>query len=220
MKRHLGDNPLSIFVSYSIKDKELAGNLKKCFEEYFGLKVFLAHEDISPSAEWDPAIVGALKNTDLVTLLVSKNSECSPFVNQEIGMALAWKKKIIPVKVDKTINPPGFINKIQACNCGFRGSGEIDILETCTTIFFIFATHDEFSYEKYQKRAVDSVISALSESKSFSTSITASNTLKKLNERNILTKKQLDKIKEIAHNNDQVYNSFIALPLIEAIIKN
>jgi hypothetical protein len=40
-----------IFVSYSKKDRKLAGEIKKCLEEY-KLDVFLAHEDITASAEW------------------------------------------------------------------------------------------------------------------------------------------------------------------------
>jgi hypothetical protein len=215
MLNHQDNKCLSIFVSYSIKDKLLAGKLKECFEEYFGLKVFLAHADILPSSEWNPAIIDSLKTSDFVVMLVSKNSENSAFVNQEMGMALAWHKKIIPLKIDRITNPFGFINKIQACNCTLRNTKEIDTLETCSTIFFIFTKSQEY----YQK-AINSVIFALSQSNCFDTSIIVSKTLKELYENNQFIKKQIDQIKKILQTNDQIYKSFVARPLIEKILKD
>jgi hypothetical protein len=210
---------LSVFVSYSVKDKELAGHIKKCLEEYFGLQIFLAHNDISPATEWEPEIVEKLRTTDLFVILLSKNSLNSVFVNQEIGMALAWKKKIIPVSLDNTTNPFGFINKIQACKTELNSSGEIDITETCLTIFFIFATHKNFSYARFQKRSVDCVVSALSTSASYPTSIAIAKILEKLSLQRVFTKKQISEIKKISKTNDQVYGSFIAAPLVEGTIK-
>lgn len=42
---------LKVFISYSHKDRRLAKHIKNCLVSY-GVDVFLAHDDIEPSAEW------------------------------------------------------------------------------------------------------------------------------------------------------------------------
>ena len=65
-----------VFVSYATANKILAGNLKVALEE-FGLEVFLAHEDINPSAEWPGAILQNLKSTDIFMPLITENFKTS-----------------------------------------------------------------------------------------------------------------------------------------------
>ena len=65
---------LSVFLSYSIKDKVLAGKYKKHLETYYGFKVFVSHDDLVPSEEWNPDIIKEISASDIFLLLVSKNS--------------------------------------------------------------------------------------------------------------------------------------------------
>lgn len=101
---------LKVFISYSSDDKFIGGLFKQCFENYAGFSVFLAHEDIFPALEWELKIIKNLKETDVVIPLITDNYRNSEFTDQELGMALALSKIIIPIKLSN-INPYGFIKK-------------------------------------------------------------------------------------------------------------
>lgn len=85
-------------------------------KRYLGFKTFLAHDDLSISDDWPPKILEKLKETDFVIPLLSNNFLCSGFANQEVGIALAKNKKIIPVSIDGR-DPTGFIYHIHAHKC-------------------------------------------------------------------------------------------------------
>src|SRR5438093_55391 len=96
---------VKIFICYCDQDKKIAGSLKIVLEYTLGFEVFVAHDDIEASEIWEKKIKKQLKDTDYVIPLISSNFLNSAFANQEAGMAFAWGKKIIPIKLD-TVNPP------------------------------------------------------------------------------------------------------------------
>jgi hypothetical protein len=102
---------MKIFLSYSHLDKNLAGKIKKCLRQY-GVKVFLAHDDIEPSEEWADRILEELNNCDIFMPILTKQFNESKWTDQETGCALILKKLIIPLKVD--VDPHGFISRYQA----------------------------------------------------------------------------------------------------------
>ncbi|MCJ7458380.1 MAG: toll/interleukin-1 receptor domain-containing protein [candidate division Zixibacteria bacterium] len=102
---------LRVFVSYSTRDKKIAGAIKQCLEQY-GMDVFLAHEDITPSAKWQEEIIRELRQSDVFLPLLTKNFQGSEWTDQETGIAFGDEKFIIPLKVD--IDPYGFISRFQA----------------------------------------------------------------------------------------------------------
>lgn len=102
---------IRIFLSYPSEDGAIAANIKYGLE-CFGMEVFLAHEDISPSKEWQNEIERTLRSCDVFLPLLTENYEFSPWTDQEAGMAFALGKIIIPLKVK--INPYGFIARYQA----------------------------------------------------------------------------------------------------------
>ncbi len=104
------EKPVKIFLSYSTKDKKSIGEYKK-FLEFYGLDVFLAHQDIVPSVEWQETIFTSLKNCDVFVPIVSKNFKESDWTDQESGIALALDKRILPVKFPR--NPYGFLSRFQ-----------------------------------------------------------------------------------------------------------
>src|SRR3989344_2611626 len=97
---------IRVFISYSTKDKHLAGNIKMGLER-FGADVFLAHEDINPSSEWQDIILENLDSTDIFMPIITKNFPDSYWTDQESGIALAKGKLIVPISVDSN-NPYGF----------------------------------------------------------------------------------------------------------------
>lgn len=101
-----------VFISYSVKDKELAGKVKDGLE-IFGMDVFLAHEDLKPSVEWEKAILDSLERADIFIPLITAHYKESDWTDQECGIAFAKNKLIVPIAVQGTL-PYGFLSGIQA----------------------------------------------------------------------------------------------------------
>ena len=116
---------MRIFFSYTTVNKKIVGKLKNQLEE-IGFEVFLAHEDIDPCVEWQDEIIKNLQRCDIFIPLLTNDFMQSQWTNQEIGIAIANDKFIIPLQV--AIIPPGFLGKIQSLriNPNESGSGHAD----------------------------------------------------------------------------------------------
>ena len=86
----------SVFVSYSTKDISHARKIKLLLERASS-EVFLSEYSLSPGSQLDQAIMQAIEGCDLFLLLWSSNARFSEWVPQEIGVAKAHKKPVIPV---------------------------------------------------------------------------------------------------------------------------
>jgi hypothetical protein len=104
-------NSYQVFVSHSHKDRELAGDVKSELGRY-GLNAFVAHDDISPTLEWQSEILKRLKECDVFLAILTKEFELSEWTDQETGIAIAFNKMLVPINVDAT--PYGFLAKYQA----------------------------------------------------------------------------------------------------------
>lgn len=104
-----------VFVSYSSKDKVIAGKLKEYIEKY-DFDVFLAHEDIDQSKKWHPEIESELEKMDIFIPLYNQNFEESDWCYQECGAAILKTDFIFPISLDGIHNGKGFISKHQAIN--------------------------------------------------------------------------------------------------------
>lgn len=103
-----------VFVSYSVKDREIAEFLCKHLTEE-GLDVFRAPLSINPGERWDEKILNKLKTSPWILFLASRAACASPIVQQEVGVALGTEKKLVPVVWD--MNPselPGLVKNVQA----------------------------------------------------------------------------------------------------------
>lgn len=93
-----------IFISYSRIDSELVlrvvGELKR-----LGFQVWVDQFDIEPGKNWDTAIELALDRALYVLLFMSKNSVISPNVRDELDLALATNKIVVPIKLDDSELP-------------------------------------------------------------------------------------------------------------------
>ncbi len=61
---------IAAFLSYSSRDKKLAGLIKKELD-FFGFDTFLAHDDLVPSVEWQRTIVCRLKGCQVFLPLLT-----------------------------------------------------------------------------------------------------------------------------------------------------
>lgn len=125
---------IRVFVSYSKKDKKLAGEVKYYLEKY-GLRVFLAHEDIKPPAEWEKEIIHNLKGCDIFLPIITNNFKQSDWTDQETGIAFALDKFTIPLQVNTT--PYGFIGKYQSLKINTD-----DMKSSCAEIIKIIEEKD------------------------------------------------------------------------------
>ena len=105
-----------VFISFAKEDEKLAQFLYNHFVSE-GLTVFKAPVSIPPGEKWTPQIFKNLKDSRMVLFLASKAACISPYVQQELGVALGMEKKVIPVVWD--MDPaelPGWTNQLQALN--------------------------------------------------------------------------------------------------------
>lgn len=106
-----GMQSLRLFFSYSTENKHIVGDLKQHLE-LRGFEVFLAHEDIEPCIEWQDDIIKNLLRSDIFIPLFTDEFKNSDWTDQEIGIAIASDKFVIPLQT--TIAPYGFIGRIQS----------------------------------------------------------------------------------------------------------
>lgn len=152
---------LDVFLSYSNIDRRIAGLLKQYLETYSGFNAFLAHSDINVSNNWRIKIIDSLNTTDVFIPLLTSSSKHSVFVNQEIGIAYALKKIILPIKIDT--NPFGFIESLQALLCSTFSFQTL--IQICSKISVILIKDPALS--KVQNTSFESLLFALNSSSCF-----------------------------------------------------
>ena len=193
---------VSAFISYSSKEKIIGGQFKSYLENYCGYETFIAHDDILGSTIWEDEIIQAIKDAEIFIPLISKEFKESPFTDQETGIAVFIKKKIIPIKLD-VINPYGFISKYQALQYKKYPSHyslHDNIKEIVLTIAQI-----GFSYKLHHQKIINSLIYAFCTSKSFDTT---NATIKIISSYGHFTPDHLKQIVQAIKNNDQVIGAF------------
>lgn len=195
---------IKVFLSYSAIDKKLAGKIKRRLEDY-GLEVFLAHEDIAPSAEWQKTILQNLENCNVFIPVFTKNFKDSDWTDQEIGIVLAKKKFIIPLSVD--IIPYGFLNKLQSLKLSSK-----PIYLSCEEIIKILKDNS-----KFERPLLNSVIKTFLNSENFEEAKNKSRILLKFDE--AFTAKQVNEIIRGSTQNNQIYGSFGAQCALRELIQ-
>ena len=157
---------ISVFISYSNEEKQIAGLIKQLLEKYCGYEVFLAHDDMTASADFEEEIIEKISEVDYFIPLISQKFSHSPYTDQEVGIAVAHKKKIIPIKLEG-VNPYGFIQKYHALQLKKYSDDTTNIKELVITIGLLAIKNYSF---QYSKKAKNSIVTALKNSGSFKTS--------------------------------------------------
>lgn len=101
-------NP-SVFISYSIKDGRAAGILSEAMED-LNMMSFLAHDDLDGGEKWAKSLLTEIGKCDVLVALITENSCKSTYAMQEVGAALAMKKRVLPVCMGDLL-PPGFMGE-------------------------------------------------------------------------------------------------------------
>jgi hypothetical protein len=90
---------LVIFISYSRKDKEQASAICQILNKY-NISYWIDEECTYSGSNFKGVIVEQIKKSSIVLFLSSQNSNLSPNVVKEIGIAVHYSKPIIPIKLD------------------------------------------------------------------------------------------------------------------------
>jgi hypothetical protein len=85
---------LSVFISYSHRDADLARELEKKLES-LGLDAFNPERDLHPGDDWRKATQAAIKRSDAVVLIASPHTLSSSWTSYEAGMAEALGKRVM-----------------------------------------------------------------------------------------------------------------------------
>jgi hypothetical protein len=115
-ERVWGDRGYRLFLSHKATVKKQVGMLKDGLEP-FGIRGFVAHEDIHPTKDWQDEIENALASMDAFAALLTEDFHDSLWTDQEVGYALGRGIPMIAVKLGQ--NPYGFIAKFQALSCNW-----------------------------------------------------------------------------------------------------
>ena len=103
--------PFDVFVSYSNDDRHYAEELLAALSES-GLASW-NDESLMAGSDWAVEIETALRNAEVVVLLVSPSSLSSEWVNFELGLAIAAGKRLIPVLIRDVSYMPSNLSRIQ-----------------------------------------------------------------------------------------------------------
>ncbi len=104
--------PYNVFVSYSTKDIPNVDQLRQLLQ-IPDVHCFVSEYAVKPGTPLAPTIKGSILACDLFILLWSKNAAASEWVPQEIGIAHASQKPILPYMLEPGLSLPGFIKELR-----------------------------------------------------------------------------------------------------------
>jgi len=184
---------IEIFLSHADKDKKIAKKLADELSNY-GMKIFVAHEDIKIGEKWETILFNKIKECDLFVVLLSENFHLARYTDHEIGIAYGLNKFIFPIRIDDTM-PYGFMSKFQAKKI----SSEIDKDEV-VKVFYSMVSKSEKGLEM-----MNNLIEEFSESNSFSAANELSFILSEYSE---FSDEQLNRIAKAFLDNNQINQGF------------
>ena len=88
-----------VFISHASEDAEAARRLCTALESR-GLACWIAPRDIPPGHEYQVEIIEAIEQSACMVVLVSRASNESPFVKNEVERAFTNRKRLYPVRLE------------------------------------------------------------------------------------------------------------------------
>jgi len=190
--RHIWkDGFFRLFLSHVSAHKVAVSKLKSELQVR-GISAFVAHEDITPSLEWQNEIELALRSMHALAALLTPDFHNSNWTDQEVGFALGKGVLVVPVRLGA--DPYGFIGKVQGLSGSLDHPVRVASLLSATLLNHA-ATH------RFMRKglvsafaAADSYVNAISLSKVISTA-------------KDFAEDEKDVIKHACKENDQVFNA-------------
>lgn len=88
-----------IFISYSTANQIIADKIYNELKQS-GFKTWFAKESVNAGQNYASDIVKAIQSSSCLVLLYSKDSDSSVHVQKELDLALRYKKKIYPLRIE------------------------------------------------------------------------------------------------------------------------
>ena len=189
-----GPSPVRAFLSHTAEFKAEAAKIKIGLS-WYGIAGFLAHEDITPTSEWQEEILFALQTMDLMIPLLTRTFQESQWTGQEIGYGFARQKPFIPVRLGS--DPYGFIGKYQALN--YSGDTYSDLGRS---IFELMLDREGADLRELAK---DAFVYAVSNARSFDIANELALWLPKIKD---LSDEQVTSLIQAFNNNSQVGGAY------------
>ena len=146
-------NTLKLFISYCSEDSEAFPLLlKDYFECSNGFDVFLASKSLDMGDDFKQEILSNLAVSDLFIPLFSRNFLNSIYANQEVGIAIEKRLKIMPVSIDGT-NPRGFIDHLHAHHAS--NLDETEAIRIVSRVFSNLIRNPKYS--QFHEKTIDSL---------------------------------------------------------------
>jgi hypothetical protein len=99
---------MKIFLSYASEDRELVQHVARSLRQ-------VGH-DVYPTADWPQDVGAALNRADAFVVMLSPAAVRSPFVNQEIRLALISERlenRVIPVVLKSSTQVPWILQTMR-----------------------------------------------------------------------------------------------------------
>jgi hypothetical protein len=91
-----------VFISHSSANKR-AADAACAMLEARGIKCWIAPRDIRPGSDWGESIVGAIEQSRVMLLLLSKQANSSPQIRREVEQAVNRSVVILPVRLENVV---------------------------------------------------------------------------------------------------------------------
>lgn len=88
-----------VFISYSRKDKKRVEEFCELFSNA-GISFWIDRDGIENGENFKTVIVKAIEESTVLLFFSSKNSNATPWTAKEVGIAVARRKTIIPIRLD------------------------------------------------------------------------------------------------------------------------
>lgn len=187
-----GSGTLKLFLSHIADHRGAVGELKTELAS-LGVAAFVAHQDITPSLEWQAEIEKALSSMDAMVAVLTHGFPESNWTDQEIGWALARGIVLIPVRIDVT--PYGFMGRHQALTGRFT-----DVAGLARRIVLLLVGRPET-----QARATEALVRAIEEAQSWAGAKAASSVAVEVAS---FSQTQIERILAAIDENPEVHNAF------------
>lgn len=92
----------NVFVSYSATDSFRIKPILELLKKIPDVEIFFAEESINPGSEVSKTIANSIRGCNFFLVFYSAAARVSNYVQQEIGLAKASSKMIIPILLDGT----------------------------------------------------------------------------------------------------------------------
>ncbi len=96
-----------VFVSYSRKDSRIVYPIVEAVEAA-GHDLWIDREELSAGTHWAGRIVRAIRESETVCLMCSEGAFQSDHVRREVYLADKYKRKLLPVRLDRAELPEDF----------------------------------------------------------------------------------------------------------------